>query len=106
MHQIRTLEQLYAAKTANLGPMTQGTYASFMDQAKKLGVANPLLVIDIKINSSFQGQSDLREGPDPVGEEDWRHYVWYFQNEPHMNEVEFIPQVYVLDGNQFTVPRM
>src|SRR6185437_11062818 len=68
MQYLMTLEALFAAAVANLGPMDMGTFAEFKSRASveatKLGIRNPRLVIDIKLKQASDFGST--EQPYPI----------------------------------------
>ena len=98
---LMTLDELYAAAVANLGPMDQGTFASFKAkataEAAKHGIGNPRLVIDIKLKEA--NVLGTKEQPYPISEPEWSVFV-----SDARTMAEFMPRVFVVDGDKFTAP--
>lgn len=96
-----TLEALYAAAVANLGPMDQGTHASFTAKAKeeaaKHGIANPKLIIDVKLKEA--NGLGCQEQPYPIADFEWDDFV-----RDGKTMAVFMPRVFVVDGDKFTAP--
>lgn len=100
---IWTLEELNKVNVGNLGPMDQGTYDSYMQQAQQLaaqhGIERPSLIIDIKFKAGVASQFGVTEQPYPISRDEWSTFV-----SDARTMAEYMPNVFVVDGKKFTAP--
>jgi len=98
---LMTLEQLYQASLANLGPMKVGSYDEFVEKMEKVAqeksVANPLMVIDIILKQP--SEFGITEQPYPIADFEWDQFA---SEAPTM--AKKMPDVHVVDGDRYTAP--
>jgi hypothetical protein len=100
---LMTLDELYAAAVANLGPMDQSTYAQASADARRvgseMGIKNPTLIIDIQFTPGSASQFGVTEQPYPIADMEWDQF-----KSDARTMAAFMPNVYVVDGDKFTAP--
>lgn len=96
-----TLEDLYKNSVGdNLGTVDQGTYDEYKKKvdevAKKTGIANPIMAIDIKFKKGAHFASEL---PHSISKHEWDHFL-----KDAKKICEFMPCVFIVDGSKFSLP--
>lgn len=102
MEFIVTIKRLEEVAAANLGPMDQGTYASFFQQAKTIageqGIEHVCLIIDFKLkkpNELGLVEQFLQLGP--IEPENWDNFL-----SSALDIVEYMPRIFVVDRRRYT----
>lgn len=98
---IMEVEDLRKIAIGSLGPMTEDTYDGFMVKAKALGdehgIANPILVLDVKFLPG-KNQFGLLSYPYPVVKEEWASFL------ATLDIADGTPEVRVADGDRYAFP--
>ena len=100
---IMTIPKLKEVAIANLGLMDEGDYNSFVikagEEAAKLNIKNPLLVINVKFKEGTASEFGVKEQPYPISEAEWEQCAL-----DGKEILEYMPEVYVVDGDKFIAP--
>ena len=100
---LMTLEALYANAAEKLGCMSDGSYDHFLAKAKAAArnhnIKTPRLVIDIKFKAGIASESGSTEQPYPIASQEWDEF-----RSDAATMAEYIPNVYLVDGDKFIVP--
>jgi hypothetical protein len=98
---LQSIEDLRENAAADLGQMDAKGYDDFMREARGLaaghGITRLKLVIDVKFKEA--NGMGVTEQPFPVREEDWDAVL-----EDARTLCEYIPHVFLVDGNKFSIP--
>jgi len=96
---LMTNEQLYQEALGCLGPMDQKSHKEFLNEANKFDVNNPIIVIDIVFTEEVKNSQGMQDQPYQPYEDEWEDYI---EDGRHMTE--HMPKVYVVDGDQYSIP--
>lgn len=101
MKYINTLQELRDVSLKDLGPMNEGSYNYFKEEAEKFGIKHdiryPKLIIDVKYKPD--AHTFLKETAYPISHLEWDQTIKDIDT-----LLEQIPHVHIVDGDVYTAP--